>query len=68
MMLALCRMPSLWEVLLSVMDVKIRFTVIITFKKYSIKLPVLKEMLKMLPSDQMHSGIVWCVECIPVTC
>jgi hypothetical protein len=31
-------MPSLWEVSLSVKDAKIRFTVIITFKKYSKKL------------------------------
>jgi hypothetical protein len=31
-------MPSLWEVFLSVKDAKIRFTVSITFKKYSKKL------------------------------
>jgi hypothetical protein len=31
-------MPSLWEDFLSLKDAKIRFTVIITFKKYSKKL------------------------------
>jgi hypothetical protein len=35
-------MSSLWEVLLSVMDVKIRFAVIITFKNYSKKLTSVK--------------------------
>jgi len=48
--LALCRMPSLWEVFLSVKDAKIRFTVIITLKSIVKNSPVLQEMLKMLPS------------------